>query len=150
MTDPADAFAGRELATVRAFDATPAALFAAFSDPARLARWWGPAGFTNRFEVCEFRAGGAWVFDMIGPDGRTYPNRSVFAAIEPGRRVVIRHAPPPGFTLIVTLEADGDRTILGWRQRFESAAECAALAAVCVPSNEQNLDRLAAEIARGA
>lgn len=152
-TTPADRdfiHAGRELATVRAIEAPPAAVFAAIADPARLARWWGPAGFTNRFETCEFRTGGRWVFDMIGPDGRAYPNRSVFEAIELDRRVVIRHVVAPLFTLFVSLEGDGGRTLVGWRQRFDRAAECAALAGICVPSNEQNLDRLAAEVARGA
>jgi uncharacterized protein YndB with AHSA1/START domain len=42
-----------------------------------LSRWWGPAGFTNTFEVCEFKKGGRWSFVMHGPDGRNYPNESV-------------------------------------------------------------------------
>lgn len=42
----------------REIPATPDQIFAAFSDPVRLARWWGPAGFTNTFEVCEFHPGG--------------------------------------------------------------------------------------------
>jgi uncharacterized protein YndB with AHSA1/START domain len=144
------AFAGRELATARRLVAAPAAVFAAFSDGTRLARWWGPAGFTNRFETFEFRTDGAWVFDMIGPDGRTYPNRSTFGAIVPDRRIEVRHVVAPLFTLFVSLEPDGDGTVVGWRQRFERAAECAALAGICVPSNEQNLDRLAVEVVRGA
>ena len=150
MTDSDFNFAGSELATVRALDAPPAAVFAAFADPARLARWWGPAGFTNRFHSFEFRDGGEWAFDMIGPDGRTYPNRSVFESIVTDRRIVIRHVVAPLFTLFVSLEPLGARTVIGWRQRFASAAECAALAGVCVPSNEQNLDRLAQEVARAA
>src|SRR5438552_1429584 len=44
-------------------------VFAAFSDTQRLARWWGPAGFTNTFNVCEFKSGGRWSFVMHGPDG---------------------------------------------------------------------------------
>lgn len=150
MTDGDFAFAGSELATARALDASPAAVFVAFADPARLARWWGPAGFTNRFHTFEFREGGAWVFDMIGPDGRSYPNQNVFESIVPGRRIVIRHVVTPLFTLFVSLESQGPRTVVGWRQRFASASECAALAGVCVPSNEQNLDRLAQEVARVA
>ena len=60
--------------STRNLHATPAAVFAAIGDPARLAKWWGPDGFTNRFEVFEFWPGGRWVFDMIGADGRVYPN----------------------------------------------------------------------------
>lgn len=34
---------------------TPGAIWDAFRDPGRLARWWGPAGFTNEFESFDFR-----------------------------------------------------------------------------------------------
>jgi hypothetical protein len=44
----------RALATSRTVAATPAAVFDAIRDPARLARWWGPAGFRNHFSVFEF------------------------------------------------------------------------------------------------
>ncbi len=37
-------------------------VFAAIATPARLARWWGPAGFTNTFHVCEVKKGGRWSF----------------------------------------------------------------------------------------
>ena len=29
-------------------------------DPARIARWWGPAGFTNTIHTFDFRPGGEW------------------------------------------------------------------------------------------
>ena len=48
--------------TGRLLPATPRAVFAAFEEPDRLARWWGPSGFTNTFECFEFRPGGRWVF----------------------------------------------------------------------------------------
>ena len=139
--------AARTLAHERRVDASPERVHAAFADPARLARWWGPAGFTSRFETCEFRPGGAWVFTMVGPDGTAYPNRSEFAETGP-RRIVIRHLCGHYFELTVTLEADGDATLVGWHQCFESAAECERIASVVRVANEQNLDRLAAEVAR--
>jgi uncharacterized protein YndB with AHSA1/START domain len=58
----------------RHFPHPPQAVFAAIRDPDRLARWWGPNGFRNQFKVFEFRTGGRWVFDMIGPDGTRYAN----------------------------------------------------------------------------
>lgn len=58
-------------------------VFAAFSHPERLSRWWGPADFTSTFSVCEFKNGGRWSFIMHGPDGRTYPNESGFAESNP-------------------------------------------------------------------
>ena len=66
--------------TSRQLAAIPSAVFAAINDPVRLARWWGPAGFSNRFDVFEFQAGGKWFFTMIGPDGKVYPNEACAVA----------------------------------------------------------------------
>jgi uncharacterized protein YndB with AHSA1/START domain len=132
----------RELSTSRLFGAPPERVFRAFSDPARLAKWWGPKGFTNTFQEFDFRPGGAWRFVMHGPDGADYPNESVFAAIVPGARVVVSHVSRPRFELTVTFDDDGGKTRVGWRQRFESAEERDRIAKFAVDANEQNLDRL--------
>lgn len=135
-----------ELKTSRHLRAPRHEVFAAISNPERLARWWGPAGFTNTFEICEFRNGGRWLFTMHGPDGANYPNECTFLDIQAGERVVIRHTCPPLFTLSIQLsEADGI-TRIDWCQRFDDAATCNALSDVCIPSNEQNLYRLATEV----
>ena len=56
----------------------PDAVFDAFARPELLAAWWGPDGFTNTFEVFEFRPGGRWKFVMHGPNNAHFPNESVF------------------------------------------------------------------------
>ncbi len=127
--------------------ASPAAVFAAFADPQRLARWWGPDGFRNSFDFCDFRPGGAWQFTMHGPDGANYPNESVFFAIEANRRVVIDHVCQPLFRLTVDLEPSASGTLVHWTQVFEDAAVAAAVAHIVEPANAQNLARLAAEVA---
>jgi uncharacterized protein YndB with AHSA1/START domain len=133
--------------TERHFDAPPPDVFSAIRDPARLARWWGPDGFTNRFEVCEFRAGGRWVFDMVGPNGQVYPNESVFERVEPDHLVVVRHVCQPHFTLTIDLEPQAQGTRVRWTQVFDDADLAQAIAHIVVPGNEQNLDRWAAELA---
>jgi predicted 3-demethylubiquinone-9 3-methyltransferase (glyoxalase superfamily)/uncharacterized protein YndB with AHSA1/START domain len=138
----------RELATTRVIDAPRERVFEAIRDPQRLARWWGPAGFTNTFEEFDFRPGGSWRLTMHGPDGRNYPNVSEFVEIVEPERVAIRHISQPHFDLTVTLTDRGGATEVGWRQRFESAAVCEGVRAICVPANEQNLDRLTTELAR--
>jgi len=136
--------------TSRELAASPAEVFAAFEAPARLARWWGPAGFRNSFDVCEFRPGGAWQFTMHGPDGAKYWNESTFLEIERDRKVVIQHLSAPRFRLTVTLALRGAATWLAWEQAFEDPAVAEAVRHIVVPANEQNLDRLAAELARDA
>jgi carbon monoxide dehydrogenase subunit G len=132
--------------TTREIPATPAKVFAAIQDPARLARWWGPNGFTNQFETFEFKPDGKWVFSMIGPDGKVCHNESVFGLIERDRRVVIHHGSAPKFTLTISLEGTAAGTRVTWEQVFEDPAVANAVRAVVEPSNEQNLDRLTAEV----
>ncbi len=129
--------------------ATPAQVFAALSQPERVARWWGPAGFTNTIHVFDFRPGGAWRLTMHGPDGRAYPNESRFSRIEPERLLEIEHLSGHHFTLTLALEADGEGTQVHWRQTFDSAAHYQALAAFVAGANAQNLQRLALEVTAG-
>jgi uncharacterized protein YndB with AHSA1/START domain len=136
----------RTLATARLIAASPDQVFAAFVSPDRLARWWGPKGFRNTFQVFEPRPGGSWRFVMHGPNGADYPNDSVFEALVPGEQVVIRHISRPWFTLTVSLAAEGAGTRLTWRQEFDSAATCEAVRRIAGPGNEENLDRLEAEM----
>lgn len=132
--------------TTREIRATVEDVFAAFSDPERLARWWGPAGFSNEFTICEFKTGGRWSFVMIGPDGHKYPNENVFAEIEAPRKVVIQHVVEPLFRLTVTLDPSPTGTLLSWEQEFEDPQVASRIEHIVVPSNEQNLDRLSAEV----
>lgn len=134
-------------ATQRLLPFARPAVFAAFASAADLATWWGPDGFSNRFDVFEFRPQGRWIFTMQGPDGARYPNESVFLETSPAR-IVIRHACAPFFTLTVTLDdaADGG-TLLHWRQAFDDPRVAASVWHIIEPANEQNLDRLSAVLA---
>lgn len=133
--------------TSRMIPSPPERVFAAFEDGVRLAAWWGPAGFTNTFRTFDFRAGGKWSFTMHGPDGKAYENESMFEEIDPPGRIVIHHLSKPRFLLTITLEptADGG-TDVGWVQEFENPEIARGIERIVVPANEQNLDRLSAEV----
>ncbi|MCC7422689.1 MAG: SRPBCC domain-containing protein [Planctomycetaceae bacterium] len=134
--------AGGIARTERFLSATPQRVFEAFEQPEQIARWWGPDGFTNTFELFEFKPGGRWVFVMHGPNGINYPNESVFREIVPESRVVIEHVVQPLFTLTVTLTAQGDGTHLTWVQKFDDPGFLEKVMHIIGPANEQNLDRL--------
>ena len=134
--------------TSREIPAAAEEVFATFSDPERLARWWGPAGFTNTFNVCEFKSGGRWSFIMHGPDGRNYPNESVFAEIEPPKKIVIQHISEPKFRLTIVLAPSEAGTVVSWSGVFESPEIANRMKHIIVPANEQNLDRLSVEVLR--
>jgi uncharacterized protein YndB with AHSA1/START domain len=138
---------GRELSSLRLLDAPPERVYRAWVEPVRLARWWGPKGFTNDFEVCEPKPSGRWKFVMVSPDGARFPNESVFVELVPGQKVVIDHVVPPRFRLIAQFEAEGAGTRISWRQIFESKEVCDQVKGIAVPANEENFDRLAAELA---
>lgn len=132
----------RIMRTSRLLPYSPAAVYRAFAMPELLAKWWGPEGFTNIFEVFEFKAGGQWKFVMHGPDGKHYPNESVFAALEPNSQIVIEHVCAPLFTLTVKLTAVANGTEVSWAQVFADVETAEAVRHIVVPANEQNLDRL--------
>jgi len=139
-----------EFKTSREIPAPVAQVFAAFNHPERLARWWGPAGFTNTFNVCQFQKGGQWSYVMHGPDGRKYPNESVFAEIDAPRKVVIHHISEPKYRLTIGLAPAGTGTVVSWSQVFENPKIASRLEHVVVPANEQNLDRLSSEVLRSS
>jgi len=132
--------------TSREIAATAEKVFAAFSDPERLARWWGPAGFTNTFNICEFKNGGRWSYVMHSPHGGNPANESVFEQIEPLKKIVINHISEPKYRLTVELGSSEAGTVVSWSQEFESSEVASRIEKIVVPANEQNLDRLSAEV----
>ena len=49
--------ADRDVVTTRILDAPRERVFRAWTDPDLLARWWGPEGFTNSFQVFDLKPG---------------------------------------------------------------------------------------------
>ena len=139
-TNPGDA----TFRTSRVLPVPPARVFEAFARPAELARWWGPAGFSNTFEVFEFNRGGRWKYVMHGPNGANFQNESVFRTLEAPSSIVIRHESPPRYVLTVTLAAHESGTQVTWNQEFDDPGVAGRIRHIVEPANEQNLDRLQA------
>jgi uncharacterized protein YndB with AHSA1/START domain len=133
----------------REIPARPESVFAAIRDPVRLARWWGPEGFTNTFQTFEFRQGGSWLFTMHGPDGTDYPNQSEFLEIVPDSLVRIKHVNLPHFELSISLEPSATGTLVSWVGVFESREFAEKARRFLETANEQNLNRLTQEVATG-
>jgi uncharacterized protein YndB with AHSA1/START domain len=117
----------RSIIGTRVFDAPRKLVFAAFTDPENLARWWGPDGFTTTTSVFEFRPGGVWRFVMHGPDGRDYQNRVTYDEIVPPERIVYHHGggddvePVQFVTTVIFEDLGNDQTRLTWHGEFPSA-----------------------------
>jgi uncharacterized protein YndB with AHSA1/START domain len=136
---------GIEIVTTRLFPHSRAEVFGAFAQPERLARWWGPDGFTNTIHEFDFRPGGTWRFVMHGPDGKNYENAAEFVTVEPPARIVFDHLEPMhGFRMTMTFEdVGGSGTRLTWRMRLEDSPENERLRDFLAAANEQNFNRLA-------
>ncbi len=83
---------------------------------------------------------------MHGPNGANDLNECVFTELVPNERVVTEHLSAPHFTLSMTLTAEGDKTRIEWVQEFDTPEVLAAVMQIVGPANEQNLNRLEAEL----
>ncbi|MBX9466777.1 MAG: SRPBCC domain-containing protein [Rhizobium sp.] len=136
-----------EIVSERHFDASAEALFAAFADPERLARWWGPHDFTNRITQFDFVPGGEWLITMTSFEGTDFDNRWTFQAVDvPKRILALHHEPMHVFTLEMTFEPVESGTRLVWRMQFDDTPENREIEHFIAAANQQNFDRLEAEL----
>jgi uncharacterized protein YndB with AHSA1/START domain len=95
-----------EIHLTRVYDAPVELVWDAWTDPAQVARWWGPRGFTLTTHGKDLRPGGTWRYTMHGPDGTDYPNVTHYLEVEPRARLVYDHGAtddrPPLFRVTVT------------------------------------------------
>lgn len=146
---PPDIAEENELINSRVIPAPRERVFEAFADPAQLAKWWGPNGFTNKVGKFDFRVGGRWEIVMQGPDGAVYDNESEFTEIVKPERIVYTHLQPFHRFEMKMLFAftNHNETRLTWRMRFADAGDFERVREHVIPANEQNFDRLVAHLA---
>lgn len=81
------AAAARTMVLERVIQAPRTLVWGAWMNPDTLPQWWGPDGFSCRTQRIDLRAGGEWVFDMIGPDGTVFPNHHLYTDVRPEDRI---------------------------------------------------------------
>ena len=79
--------AERTMVMQRVIKAPVPVVWGAWMNAESLPKWWGPEGFSCRTSRIDLRAGGEWVFDMIGPDGTVFPNHHKYGAVIPEARL---------------------------------------------------------------
>jgi uncharacterized protein YndB with AHSA1/START domain len=84
--------ANRELWITRIFDAPRTLVFKAWTDPACLAHWMGPQGFTSTIVTMDARPGGAYRFHMRGPSSDDHWSQGVYREIVEPERIVFTSA----------------------------------------------------------
>lgn len=107
----------REITLTRAFDAPRHLVFAAFTRPELLVRWYGARGWQLVDCAVELRVGGRWRFVSQGPDGTLMGQSGVYREIHPPTRLVYTEVfddqSYPGETLVRHdfVEAEGRTTV---------------------------------------
>ncbi|MBP7513467.1 MAG: SRPBCC domain-containing protein [Flavobacteriales bacterium] len=133
----------REVHTTRVIASPRERVFAAWSDPEQLVRWWGPNGFTNTFHHFELEPEGLWEFTMHGPNAMNFNNTCVFKRIEAPSYLEFDHVKEMHFyKAMVTFTDSPDGTRVDWTMRFDTAEELAPIKAFIERANEENMDKL--------
>jgi uncharacterized protein YndB with AHSA1/START domain len=71
----------------RVLPAAPSVVFAAFSEPNELAKWWGPEGFTTASLEFDPRVGGTYRIEMQPPQGDSFYLTGEFRDVDPPARL---------------------------------------------------------------
>jgi uncharacterized protein YndB with AHSA1/START domain len=102
---PASPSSDRELCASLLIAAPREQVFAAFLDPVRLARWWGPRGFRNTFAECDPRPGGRYRIEMRHAGGNVHVVHGVYEEVSRPCRLVFSFAwedrPGDGATRVI-------------------------------------------------
>ena len=114
--------ADREIRITQIFNAPVELLWEVWTRPDHISKWWGPSGFTATIHEMELREEGSWNLTLHGPDGKNYPNRSVYRQIVPNEKIVFEHFNPHFFATIF-FKASGTNTQIEWSMVFDSAEQ---------------------------
>jgi uncharacterized protein YndB with AHSA1/START domain len=131
MPTPQRSFEAKPSLTLkRRLNARPEKVYAAWTDPEKIARWFGPAetmAGSIRAET-DVRVGGRFRVSFKTGDGEHHEVGGVYREVVPGERLVFSwawHSTPERESLVVvTLQADRDGTLLTLHheQFFDQAA----------------------------
>ncbi len=112
----------------RRLDAPPATVYAAWTDPQQIMRWWGPEGGEMLSAETDVRVGGRFHMAFRTPDGERHDVSGVYREVVPDAKLVFtwawRSTPERESLVTVALEHDGDGTVLtlAHEQFFDAAA----------------------------
>lgn len=137
----------RSIVASRVLDAPRELVWQAWTEPERIAQWWGPNGFTTTTHQIDVRPGGEWRYTMHGPDGTDYPNSVVFLDLAEPERIVSVHGEPgelAEFLSIVLFADEGGKTGVSIEMLFPSQEQRDEVVATygAAKGLEENLDKL--------
>ncbi|MGB7257300.1 MAG: SRPBCC family protein [Pseudolabrys sp.] len=99
----------------RRFNAPPAKVFSAWTDPEKVKRWMGPGEVKALSAEADPRKGGRYRWVMKGPDGEEHDVSGVYREVIPNEKLVFTWAwkttPERESMVTLTFKPDGDGTL---------------------------------------
>lgn len=151
----------RELVIERTFDAPRELVWRAYTQPERIAEWFGPRGFTTLVRTMDVRAGGSWHYCMQSAEWGDAWGLARYREVVPPERIVYEdlfsneEGTPaeamPVSTVTLTFEEQGGRTLMRSHTLFASAEDRAkTLEMGMEEGTKETLDRLEEYLAAAA
>lgn len=123
------ALAGKPSLTIkRRLNAPPAKIYDAWTDPAKITRWWGPGQTEVLRAEADARIGGRFCVVFRGADGEEHDVSGTYREVVPNERLVFtwawRTMPERESLVTIALKRDGGGTVLTLthEQFFDAAA----------------------------
>jgi uncharacterized protein YndB with AHSA1/START domain len=76
----------------RLIPSPPEVLFALWTEPVQLLRWWAPDGYEPSVHALDTRSGGRWRISLRRSDGSMRTTSGVYRIVEPPRRLAFTWA----------------------------------------------------------
>ncbi len=147
---------GTDLVFERTFDAPREKVWAAFTDPELIPRWWGPNETTTEVVEMDVRAGGKWRYISRAAHRDDVTFFGEYLEVSPPERIRwtfmfdVDGLGPQGGPETFTFEDLGGKTKVTSRGHFDSSdAIEGALASGMVKGAVETWDRLASVLAEG-
>jgi uncharacterized protein YndB with AHSA1/START domain len=100
----------------RRFNAPPAKVFAAWTDPEKVKLWMGPGEVKTVRAEYDLRVGGSYHIGMLTPAGEAHDVSGVYREVVPNEKLVFTWAwkttPERESLVTVTFKPDGDGTLM--------------------------------------
>ena len=127
-----------------------ALVWKAHTEPALLAQWWGPQGFSITTHSIDLRTGGTWKLTMHAPDGTDYPNMMWYKEVKEPVLMDYDHGDfeAPHFHVRTELIEEGGGTSIVTVMSFKDKASRDQTAEFALPGHTSTMERLEALMAK--
>ena len=100
----------------RRLKATPAAVYAAWTEPEKIAKWFGPEQIETLRAQADARVGGGFRIVMRSPDGEEHDVSGIYREVVPNEKLVFtwawRSTPERESLVTVLIKPDGSGSLL--------------------------------------